>query len=473
MAYYYVRDHADGTGTATGDGGRYTSQKTGDWDTAFSATTEYYASISAALGATTAPAAGDYILVSDIHSHSYGTSGQTFIGIDGATFAIIAVDDTNCENARRSGNRAAEQVTGTSADFTFANKLIMSGLEFSTEDNITVSVAPSGTVAIDCKFIITGSADKFALDGDGKCMRLVDCEIALNNNNASIDISNGVKLFMLGGSITSSTGTMNDMINGDGHSGGAFAEFIGVDLSEANGNVVGNMGGSSTHDDTIDIKFHRCKMHASATFVEDTLQSECHRIIFTQCSSSSSVAEYQYLLKTYTGDVEDESTIRRADDEAFTSSATDISYKITTNATCNAFNPLWFDFPIARYAELSSASTDTLRFYCATNASTLKDNEIWAEVIYPDGTNKHTPNFATSAPTANANAIDLMAAGSTLTTDSGSDWRDGASALSAHNEYYFEVSTSGDAGADTVPFVRIYVAKASATIYLASEYSLN
>jgi len=53
MAWYYVRTHADGTGTGTGDQGRYASQQTGDWDTTFTTTAEYYPSIEAALAATT------------------------------------------------------------------------------------------------------------------------------------------------------------------------------------------------------------------------------------------------------------------------------------------------------------------------------------------------------------------------------------------------------------------------------------
>jgi hypothetical protein len=66
-----------------------------------------------------------------------------------------------------------------------------------------------------------------------------------------------------------------------------------------------------------------------------------------------------------------------------------------------------------------------------------------------------------------------MASGTTLTTDSGSDWRDGAGALAGHNEYIIDVATSGNVGADCVPVVSISVTKANTTIYLASQYELN
>ena len=78
-----------------------------------------------------------------------------------------------------------------------------------------------------------------------------------------------------------------------------------------------------------------------------------------------------------------------------------------------------------------------------------------------------------SAPTTVGGTLDLMAAGTTLITDSGSDWRDGGSALAGHNEYYIDVDTSGDVGGDTVPIVKVYITKPSVTIQLASIYELN
>jgi len=57
---------------------------------------------------------------------------------------------------------------------------------------------------------------------------------------------------------------------------------------------------------------------------------------------------------------------------------------------------------------------------------------------------------------------------STLTTDSTSSW---TGALS--NLYQIDVDTSGDAGSDCQPIVKVYVTKASTTIQLASEYGLS
>jgi hypothetical protein len=135
-----------------------------------------------------------------------------------------------------------------------------------------------------------------------------------------------------------------------------------------------------------------------------------------------------------------------------------------TTASVSIAGPMVVDFP-ARYAALSSASTDTIRIYFAVvNTTTLDNTNVWAELIYPDGTNNQTYNYLSNR---NTNIID--ATPTDWTDDSaGSTWKDGASDLTGYNEYYMDLDTSGDAGADCVPIIRIYVAEPSATIYFDS-----
>lgn len=464
MAYYYVRND----GTATGDGGRYASQQTGDWDTTLGGTSNFYASVAAAIAATTSPVAGDIICVSDIHDHTYGAS-VSFSGVSsGDPFAVVCVDDTNIENARTSGNRGKESTSGGD-DISFDGRFYASGIEFVSNDNMTVL---QDSTFVDCKLVIQTASAIFGINNDNRCGTLIDTELAINDDTAYISMSGGGRIQFYGGSVTGTdVGGIVNMINGTGANGGCSGEFIGVDLTDVNGNILGNMGNSISTDDTIQFVFHKCALNAAATKVEEDFSHYAHCAIFTECSGTSATAEHQIYVHKFPGTVEDDTTIYRNDDEAFTDSATNISYKIVTGADATLFSPLWFDYPTPQYSELATASTDTLRFYVASTA-TLTDKDIYAEVIYPDGTNKHISNFATSAPTANANAIDVMASASALTTDSGSDWRDGAGALSGYNEYYFDVDTSGDVGADCMPQVRIYATIANTTIYLASEFDV-
>ena len=79
---------------------------------------------------------------------------------------------------------------------------------------------------------------------------------------------------------------------------------------------------------------------------------------------------------------------------------------------------------------------------------------------YPDGTNKQLHSYLTTE-----NTQPFATTGTALTTDSGSTWKDGASDLVGYNEYYIDLDTSGDVGADGVPIITLNVGKASTTVY--------
>ena len=76
-------------------------------------------------------------------------------------------------------------------------------------------------------------------------------------------------------------------------------------------------------------------------------------------------------------------------------------------------------------------------------------------MLYPDGTNKQTYNSATSAKViSGTNTVDPLAtSGTTLSTDSVSTWTSGLT-----YKYYVDVDTSGDAGADCMPMIFVFVA---------------
>jgi hypothetical protein len=307
---------------------------------------------------------------------------------------------------------------------------------------------------------------------DGASLFLENCEIALNNAGSDINIQNGCSFEMYGGSVTTTSVGLDAFILGGFISGGGHVDVFGVDLTAVTGTLLAGVGSDAAVDDIIDVRFDMCKLASGVAFTNETFKSKDQRALFTRCSDTSSAAEYQYHLHTFGGDVDDDSTIRRGDDPAFEDSGTDISYKIVTNSDAGLGAPLWFDFPNPRWSPLSSTATDTLRFYVAST-SALTDKDVYIVITYPDGTNKQTPNFFSSGPINFGGTIDLMASGTTLTTDSGSDWRDGAGALAGHNEYQIDVTTTGDVGADTVANVRVYITKPSVTIQLASIYDLN
>jgi hypothetical protein len=230
------------------------------------------------------------------------------------------------------------------------------------------------------------------------------------------------------------------------------------------GTIVNGIGANQATDDVNTFMFDRCKLAAGVVLFGEPILSIGTRATFTRCSFVSEEAEHQLYIKDFSGEVFDDDSIRRADDEPFTDSATEISYKMLTSANCGLGAPLYFDYPTTRWSALSAGATDVLRFFVASTTA-LTTSDFWIEAIYPDGTTKQLANFISTR----GFPLDATA----LTTDgTGSDWRDGAGAFSG-NEYQIDVSTAGDAGADSYPTVRVYCSKASTTLYIASEFDLG
>lgn len=464
MSFYYVKNG----GTATGDAGRYASQQSGSF--AALGASGYYNDISDAINATTSPIAADFINFSDLHVIS-GTDNPAYVGLDGSTYYIVCVDDANIDAARTSGNRGSEQNTGQT-DITFTNAFA-SGLHVISADNITFV---GSNVVYDCELEVTGGNDiAVSPSGDGANVKLIgvtiNCSSVGTTNLRPMTCSGGGTINMVGGAVITASAGLQTLTHESFVNGGGAITLKGVDLTAVTGTLIANVGSSNLNDDTIDVRMDMCKIASGVAFTNETFKSHSNRALFTRCSDSSASAEHQYHLHAFGGDVDDDSTIRRAEDPAFEDSGVTISYKIVTNSDASIGSPLWFDFPNPRWAALSSAGADTLRLHIASTA-TLTDVDFRVELIYPDGTNRQTPNFFSTGPSTVGGVTDLMAAGTELTTDSGSDWRDGASALTGHNEYILDIDTSGDVGADTVPVVRVYITKASTTIQLASIYAL-
>lgn len=463
MAYYYVKNG----GTATGDGGRYASQQTGTFAALGAA--GYYNDIQDAIdNSTTSPAAGDSILCSDLHSFAT-TGGISYVGIATDPVRIVAVDDANIDQARTTSNMARESNTGTGG--IDLNNVFLSGIELENVNDIRIN---QDVKAQDSKLIVSTSNASIVSTTDSGHSEFIEVEFALNDTTSRFTVAAGNFMILKGGSVTTTTAGLADFLRAGFTNGGGTVFVDGTDLTAVTGTLLGIVGSSPTADDIINVELRGCELASGVGFTDEDFAALAHQFIVQGSSATSAAAEYQYYLQALGGSVEDQDDtgIHRGDDQAFEDSGTKISYKIDTNTDANLGFPFRFEFPMPRWAELSTAGADTLRFFVAST-SALTDKDIFVEVLYLDGTNKNQTNYIATAPTTVGGTLDVLASGTTLTTDSTSDWRDGASALTGHNEYQIDVSTTGDAGADTVPLVRVYVTLPSVTIYLASEYELN
>lgn len=451
MAYFYVKSG----GTATGDAGRNASAQTGTFAALGAA--NYYDNISDAFGATTVPAAGDFILVSDSHSHSYSAS-VTYSGITDVSnpVRVISVSDTAIDSY---SSGATENIASGAAadDMILSGSLYFKGLTLSTRDRFDTTATNTAFITFEnCTLTIVENTGTFRIDAAQTYVELINCTLNLDGSTAFIRLSGGNYFRMIGGTVQRASGTVADLFSSGFNTGGGTAHLIGVNLSDVDSLISTGIGGI-TNSDVIDVRFERCRLSASVTYNEAAFENKAHKLIVTNCESDSDDAIFQYYKAVSGGTVtsQDETGIHRDETTTFDSGAK-ISLKVDTDSSCSEFYPLVFE--LSRFMNLSVASTDTVRIYLASTTS-LTDNDIWAELVYPDGVDKQTFTFL-----SNKNS-DILAAGTALTTDSGSTWKNGASDLVGYNEYYMDLDTSGDPGSDSVPQIRVYCGVASATIY--------
>lgn len=447
MAIFYVK----AGGTATGDGGRETVARTGTWN---ASTADYYDTLAEVFTVpTTGLAAGDFVYFSNAStSTSYGGS-QTWTGpTDANPATFVSVSDTN-QDQYATGAAETFQI-----NFSPGGHMRFIGIDLTVNNDIS----PQNACAFemnDATLTLAANGDIVMESGDAIHLKLTNCTFALGTNSEMR--GRGACLFeMFGGSITG--GGAWTLINSDAFNGGSCWRFSGVNMSSHTGTILSGAGADFSGDDLYESFFYNCQLGTGHTKWGEAFSSMNHNSEFIGCGETSAEAEYGYAVRRQSGEAVDDLQYRN--ESTAWPSGEKTTIKVTTNADCNIGAPFWFDMP-ARYAELSVASTDTARIYF-TSTTALTDGNVWAEMIYQDGTNNHTPNFVSNR------ATDILG-GTAHTTDSGSDWRTSAdAALTGHNEYYMDLDTSGDAGADCVPLIRVYVGIASTDVFFDTTVDL-
>ena len=456
--YYYVKTG----GTATGNAGRYTTQQTGSFAALGAA--NYYGSIQSMINNIVAeggtfPLDGDFINPSDLHSESTVPNHTSLpFGTN-----MVAVDDANVNLGRTSGNYAQLASTGNIQ----YGSLLYSGMAITA--NWTPIATGTSLNAHGSKLLTptSGGGSLIVAIYDGLSVSLENTILEIWSSAKSVAyvgggarlICNNITLVGFNGVTAASIFTADNSFT----SGGACVYISDSDLSLISGTFIPNVGGNRGNDDAIDVRFDNCKIRAGVAFTSEDFKSYDQRALFTRCSDVSAEAEYQYHLHAFGGDVWDEAAIYRNEDTAFTESNQKISYKIETNSDASLGFPLWLDFPMSQYVPLTT--TSTLEFYI-TCATALTDKDIYIAVGYTDATNKNTTNNVISAPETVGGTLDLLAAGTTLTTDATSTWTGGLANL-------YKIVIDCPTGADCQPTIRLNVTKPSTVLHIASEYELS
>lgn len=452
MAYFYVK--SGGTAAAATDAGRYASQQSGSFASLGAA--NYYGKLADAFAAATPPAGGDFVCISD--SHSYSSTTAVSLSISGSSLSpctITTVSDSNC-NVAAIASAAQESVTGGTSDILLTGNSVnyfLYGLWLKSDDDINIAnTSGQCNLAVNCTFQMTAANDSFFAGGDGTACKLIDCTVMAD----VVYHYNGAIVNYVGGSVVDGAGgTLTALNNAPFFGGGTVSSYEGTDCTQCL-SLIGTSN-TGTNNDTFRMKLSRCKLYSSVAFVEagDTL--ERGDLLEVYQSGSDSSAEYQFYYRDGECIAEEDTAFYRNSSYAFPISGQKISIKVSTNAHVGPLMPFVIPLPLT-YMDLTNSGSDALKFHILSSSS-LTDADVFIELVYPDGTNKHIPNNAYSVATALA----PFRTGTTLTTNTES-W----TGRTTENRYEITVSTASDPGAKSVPKARLFVTKPSTTFYFCS-----
>lgn len=458
--YFYVKSG----GTRGTSDTPYTTQQTGSF--ASLGASNYYDNIDEVFDVTTTPpATGDFILVSDQHSHTYSATANYNGGSSvGAELIFISVDDTACDQYKRG---AYEEAKGVNLDINIGGRNLFLGLDLHADNDITVNIVESSVTLYDCTTKVTAFGDiPFRITSRSKAIA-IGCTFNWNDvgNVAPISIATDSRVEFHYCTFATNSSYAGYVFSLDPASPNIVL-FRGCDFSGLSSTYMLADSVFDAHGDEFnDVVFENCKLPSTLTnFIDGFVGSTLTKVWATNSSDTSGAQEYQYYYESRGGRV-DEDTAKYRDASQPFPSGQKVSLKCVTDANAGEWQPFVFDLP-ARYAKLSDTASDTIRIYL-TCANTLDNADVYAEVIYQDGTNQHTPNQKASIGEYLVPGDFRVTAPVALSTATGS-WTGGLT-----NLYYIDLDTSTDAGADGYPIIRVYVAKASETIYFDSEVEIR
>lgn len=454
MAYYYVKSG----GTATGDGGRYVSQKSGSWATAFTATSEYYGTLEAARSATTAPNGGDYVLVSDLHDATYTGSQIDFSsGSEAASLSLVSVDDANCDVYKPG---AKEALTGTTASYyRFDYNVLVAGFDLETKQNILrANNNLRGLMVRDCTLRPDTTNDRAMYTTVGPAfITFINVDVIPNTGNANViyNASNGGVFNWYGGTLGTN---VNRVFENNATDGGTF-NIKGVDLSVATNTLL--HWNNPPYGRAV---FNSCKLGVGITLHNtgggipiSTAEFEMYN-----CDDATGGDYHRFHYETGAGVAKNNDATYVTATEPWNEGSVKSSIEVTTTSRCNHALPFSFEL-ISQYVDLAQVGSDVLTIELVTDL-TLTDTDIAAFLVYPDGTTPVNAHWITSSGStvAGSYAVDPLAAGTTLTTGAlgAGDW---TGEPVSPNFYKMVLDTSGDAGQAAAVSIRIEVYKPSIT----------
>ena len=390
------------------------------------------------------PAAGDDVYVDDGHSETYG-GAITVKGIDSATgpLRIYCVD------------KAADSLSTGAL-------VVSTGAIFFTYSGYSYGVTYK---AVSDDFQLTGNS--WLLEGDGSTtllwmatsgrttyigsstvhsFKLINGNLRLDYANQKLYLTGGGKFEWIGGSLIAASGITNLFASQNS----PFLVFIkDVDLT-----AVGSSNALVSVSPGVfyNAVFERCKLPSSFSPIVGTWpRLQIGKIRLHHCSDANNT--YDFREDSPEGIVVDETTIVRTGGAS--DGTTPQSWKMTSGSIPDKNNHFALESPpIVGWTSATTEKTFTVE--CILDSATnLQNDEVWMELEYPANGTDGLGAVATDKCAQLGTPADKSAS-------AGETWGDGG--LINPNKFKCSVTvTSGKAGPITA---RVYLAKASTTIYV-------
>jgi hypothetical protein len=458
MSYYYIKSG----GTATGTAGKYASQKSGSWATAFGGVSEYYGSIIAAVTAS-APSSGDVLCLSSAHDYTNSGSSSTTTG-SANNVAVVCVSDSDV-TALSTG--AKETWSHTSSSKWTLGFQYMYGVEILCANSGHLSLANEASsnrrlfVLENC--IFRGYAGgSIASIGIELCpnssyypsVRFIKCTLDLKtytSNKIYFSVSAPFTIEFIDCTFLAATTTSTQLFGPYFAYDPLYIVLKGCDLSGANRPLLST---SATLGHSF-VQLEQCVEAANTRYTGQNTLSRNVPFRYNWCGPSGGVTNlYSEVYKD--GTVDAITSVYRSGGANYATSSP-YSLKIASGTTVINMSPLRF-----KIAEmwLDTASTKTFTVEIAQNnsATALKNNEFWIDVLHSDD----------STPDAHfvSSALSILATGTNLATSS-ETWN----GLTSPTKQYVSVSTTqtGKAGMVTVWGC---LNKASVTMYACPKVTV-
>lgn len=347
-------------------GGNGTDPTSPVWATAYDSIFDAFAGL---------VAAGDLILISDVHSKDYGSSKTlTSPGTATAPVEMRSVDDGDLSTYSAG---AKEEAPDAGEDFALEGYARLYGVDIEVGDNLTVGAGDNwdfhnATITVE---------DVISISNAGK-IGLYNIVLTLAAGGQIQLIADGASIEWIKGSLAGAIAT--DLILSTSGSGGNSSLISNVDLSSLTG------GGVYLIDNHADgTKGHRhfisgCKLNATLggafknTLTSPTFQ-DSHKMI--SCHSGDIPYSEELL---FGGRVYHESSIFRSGQNK---SGQNFSTKIVTDAYASYHNPARLYL-----GSIRTAANPTLTMYCSHNdlgagtGGMFEKHELWYEIEKPDAT---------------------------------------------------------------------------------------